>query len=63
MAGVLESARVKACPVASLEMKAERKYMNGEFRFKYLVYARNGLPISHFHIDAQSHINTSARRN
>jgi len=41
VAGVLESARVKACPVASLEMKAERKYMNGEFRFKYLIYARD----------------------
>jgi hypothetical protein len=48
VAWVLDSARVKACPVASLEMKAARKYMNGEFRFKYLVYARNGLPVSHF---------------
>jgi hypothetical protein len=29
-------------------MKAERKYMIGEFPFKYLVYARNGLSVTHF---------------
>jgi hypothetical protein len=45
---VLDSARVKACPVASLEMKVERKYMNGGFRFKYLVYVRSGLSAGHF---------------
>jgi hypothetical protein len=48
VAVVLDSIRVKARPVASLEMKVARKYMNGRFRFKYLVYVRSGLSVSHF---------------